>query len=635
MRPAFVSKEKNKVETALIERIVASALYVRDGTRHFIAWPAAPLSADQLAVGDVVAIARHANTAYATACLSRNLNNASTNTAQTLIYYNNADMALTLHDMAGHYHVGLLAPSQAPWALLNDGSRTLLGATALIGPATRLLADMKAASHSLVCSRADFPLNAVLRLEARDQIEFVRVLSEPFEEGITYTYTVARDLATTTARDWLIDDPVLSTGISGNSWIEITSDNSISSLHGPTIGSYVRTGSAWDAQSIRWRLGNLRGDYSYAETDVYGFAAGDPFHTWVATDDTYGFRIMHGDAAVFTVDPDGVGTFGFTDGGHIELNPTSLALDFYNGKTLAASFDAQGRSIYGFERLGNPLGPCIEWGPVKSTTDPDDESLTRFRFGVRSDAELFFYVVSGSEANPEDAIIRVGRDNDAHFFQMRDGILSWAGENTSLSEDGMFTALNANITGVVTATSGTIGGWTLTSTGLTAGAATLNSSGYAVFGTGNNIVKLSAVDANWRIAVGNATMGSAPFRVSKTGVVFASSIYIDAGDTHITPDGLYLNGSDSDSGKVRWLDTAGYTAASIGANGAGVSTLDMFFTVNGTLELSANGGLTVGRVTDPVGFFGSTGITRPAYIASPSAAQLRDVLVSLGLMAAS
>lgn len=541
---------------------------------------------------------------------------------------------LTPHDLAGSYHTGTLSPAQAPWAVLNDGSRTWLGATALIGPTARLMADMSTADTSLVCNVDTFPVNAVLRLDARDLTEFVRITAGPTGDG-PYTYTVTRDLAATTAQRWLTGDPLLSTGTAGNSWIEITSGEGVSTLHGPALGAYVRTGNAWDAQSIRWRLGNLRGDYTYAESDVYGFAAGDPFHTWVAADDVNGFRIMHGDAAVFNVDPDGVGTFGFADGGHIEINPANLALDFYNGKTLAASFDAQGRSIYGFERLGNPLGPCVEWGPVKSAIAPDDESLTRFGFWLRSPSERFFFVVSGSEDNPDDALLRIGRDNDAHFLQLRDKKLSWAGENTSLSEDGTFTALNANIAGVVTATSGTIGGWTLASTGLTGGAALLHSSGYAVFGTSNNVVKLSAVDTQWRIAVGNATMGSAPFRVSKTGVMFASSVYIDAGDTHLTPDGLYLNGSYSDSGKVRWLNTNGHAAASIGANGAGASDLEMFFTVNGTLELSADGGLTVGRPGDPVGFFGSAGIPRPAYIASPTAAQLRDVLVKLGLMAAS
>lgn len=77
-------------------------------------------------------------------------------------------------------------------------------------------------------------------------------------------------------------------------------------------------------------------------------------------------------------------------------------------------------------------------------------------------------------------------------------------------------------TGLITATGGTIGGWTLSTNDLTGGNATLHNTGYLNLGTANDIVKLSAVDATYRIWCGHATAGSAPFRVTKAGVLYAT-----------------------------------------------------------------------------------------------------------------
>ena len=72
--------------------------------------------------------------------------------------------------------------------------------------------------------------------------------------------------------------------------------------------------------------------------------------------------------------------------------------------------------------------------------------------------------------------------------------------------------------GVLKATSGTIGGWTLGATTLTGGAATLDSTGAISIGTTNNVFK---ADTNG-IWLGNAIFGNAPFRVTNTGVLYAT-----------------------------------------------------------------------------------------------------------------
>lgn len=77
------------------------------------------------------------------------------------------------------------------------------------------------------------------------------------------------------------------------------------------------------------------------------------------------------------------------------------------------------------------------------------------------------------------------------------------------------------ISGSISATTGTIGGWTVNSTTLSNNNAVLDSAGNLLLGTSNDVVILSATDATYRIWVGNATAGSASFRVTKAGVMTA------------------------------------------------------------------------------------------------------------------
>ena len=95
-----------------------------------------------------------------------------------------------------------------------------------------------------------------------------------------------------------------------------------------------------------------------------------------------------------------------------------------------------------------------------------------------------------------------------------------------VTESGAVVATSATITGTITATTGTIGGWTVGATTLTGGSATLDSTGVLTLGTGSDVVILSAPDATYRLWIGNATAGSAPFRVTKAGVLTATGATI-------------------------------------------------------------------------------------------------------------
>lgn len=83
---------------------------------------------------------------------------------------------------------------------------------------------------------------------------------------------------------------------------------------------------------------------------------------------------------------------------------------------------------------------------------------------------------------------------------------------------------DVTIRGTIYATAGSIGGWTISADNIAKNNATLHSDGYLSLGTGDDIVRLDAQDDDWRIWVGDATAGDAPFRVDKYGGVWATDI---------------------------------------------------------------------------------------------------------------
>ncbi len=85
----------------------------------------------------------------------------------------------------------------------------------------------------------------------------------------------------------------------------------------------------------------------------------------------------------------------------------------------------------------------------------------------------------------------------------------------------------ASFAGTVTAAAGNIAGWTIASNTLTAGDATLAATGNLTLGTSNNVVRVSADDATYRLWIGHATAGSAPFRVTKAGVMTAAGATVN------------------------------------------------------------------------------------------------------------
>ena len=80
--------------------------------------------------------------------------------------------------------------------------------------------------------------------------------------------------------------------------------------------------------------------------------------------------------------------------------------------------------------------------------------------------------------------------------------------------------------GTIEAEAGSIGGWAIGPDVLTGGNARLESDGRLALGTGDEIVILDATSAAWRLWAGDSDGDDAPFRVSRSGEVWAEAIHV-------------------------------------------------------------------------------------------------------------
>ena len=218
-------------------------------------------------------------------------------------------------------------------------------------------------------------------------------------------------------------------------------------------------------------------------------------------------------------------------------------------------------------------------------TDP----LTLYESNSEQPAAILSpYIYLGSQVEPEELEsgtlagnieVAGGYIQSSNFVQ---GSTGW-----KLDSDGTLYATGASITGAITATSGTIGGFTIAATTITATNLTLDSSGQRIsLGSGNDIIILDADDATYRIWVGHATAASAPFTVTKAGAVTASnftmtggsvgaSVSVNLGALNVAARGWSQTSvfSVTDADTVAWgagtFTSADGTAYSIGANNTG------------------------------------------------------------------
>lgn len=143
------------------------------------------------------------------------------------------------------------------------------------------------------------------------------------------------------------------------------------------------------------------------------------------------------------------------------------------------------------------------------------------------------------------------------------------------------------------------GGFILTGDTLQNNDLEMSSDGWLQVGDGNDIVRLDATDATYRIWVGNATPGSASFNVTKAGVMSATNATISgtltagSSEVQVGPDGIIIVDGTADINRIRWRSgsLSGDVIASIygdWAGGAGdASTLSMFAVKQSTMTVEA------------------------------------------------
>lgn len=224
-------------------------------------------------------------------------------------------------------------------------------------------------------------------------------------------------------------------------------------------------------------------------------------------------------------------------------------------------------------------GAQIRTGSIESTNWIDGTSGTKLDLdneliAIKDDS----FASAGIQIGWLSGVPKLYFGDGSNKFLKYDGSdLTWKATNSELDASGN-----------IVCTGGTIGGFTLAATTLTATNLILDSANQRItLGSGNDIIILDADDADYRVWVGNATAASATFRVSKAGVLTATGASISGAITGSTID---IGGADATSFHVdvdgnMWLGAASYNIAT---NPFAVSNAGVLRAASGTI-----GGLTL------------------------------------------
>ena len=414
--------------------------------------------------------------------------------------------------------------------LVAQNTLATIGGRILVGPTTTLIADITAISTDIDIVYNNVAIGDIVYMESSGKVEFMQITAGPDPITGGYRVAVTRNLDGSGANIWYAGDAMFNTGTTGDGFIDLYSVSGVQSASqaGPTIVGNVRSSSTYNAWAPRWAIGNLNGLYSYA-TDIYGVGLGDPSGSNVVIDATNGYRSRLGTTLRQTLDA--------TDG-----------MRFFksDGTTVAMQLDMAGNAFF-TGTITATAGAIGGW-TIGATT------LTGGNATLASSGNATF----GTSNN----VIRISADDVTYRL--------WVGNATAASAPFRVTQA-----GDVVATSGSVGGWTLGTTTLTGGNATLTNTGNATFGTSNDVIRISADDTTYRLWVGNATAASAPFSVTKAGALVAS-------DATITGNGGFITINSSGVGVPVTTSktlTNGYTFT----GGTNMTFLGFFTRTNGGL----------------------------------------------------
>ena len=188
------------------------------------------------------------------------------------------------------------------------------------------------------------------------------------------------------------------------------------------------------------------------------------------------------------------------------------------------------------------LGPENYWYVVGNTTA---SSAARLSIGGTSDKMVWngtSLSITGdltARAGTFSGNILMSTSNASIYNGTINSAGNLTGNGFALNSTGLKVANGSNsvtidaANGRIIANAGTIGGWSLTDTLLNQNNARLSSTGYIELGgaSTDNIIRIDANDTTYRMWIGRNSSATAPFKVTKEGILYASGAVISGSST--------------------------------------------------------------------------------------------------------
>ena len=445
----------------------------------------------------------------------------------------------------------------------------------LVSKADVLDSDMTAldASNVVITGETTFVNNEVIRIKDGTDDEWMLVT----DASGAPTYVVTRDLAGSYTADnnpvWTTGTAVVSMGVgTGTKTGFVLLDSS--SASSPYIDIYGRNSNTYSDYTIHGRFGWLQGivdaDVGLSSTDVWGLYTDNAYLKGVIVANTgyiggtSGWVIAAGkitSTGIGLATTTGDATYAFWAGndtpGSAEFRVSHAGALTATSATITGSITATSGTIGGWTINSTSITDAAGVVGLSSAVTGGDD--IRFWAGDATPGSAEFRVTEAGALTATSATITgaitatsgaiggwvvtsdaikdaAGVVGLSSAVTGGDDIRFWAGDATPgsaefrVTESGALTATSATITGAITATSGAIGGWVVTSDAIKDAAGVVGLSS-AVTG-GDDI----------RFWAGDATPGSAEFRVTEAGALTASSATITG---TVTADTGYIGGAGS------------------------------------------------------------------------------------------
>ena len=312
----------------------------------------------------------------------------------------------------------------------------------------------------------------------------------------TYTFTRSATDAGHAGNGIVVgaDALVIDYGVTGDGFWEVTTLDKT----GSPYAQVVTWATLPTTQTVRVRLGSLDGVAGIG--DEWGMFAGSTAdYKYLLASDTHfelhGISLSLYDGATKTV----------------FIDPTNLY--FALGATVPTGFLVNDGIWFGKDTAYKMRVGTVSGGALVKGWKWDGADLTIIGGITATTGAIGGWVINATSLT--DVAGTVGMSS---AVTGGDDIRFWAGDATPANAEFKVTKA-----GVLTASSGTVGGWTLAATTLTGTNVVLTNTGIITAGTGDDVAIISAADATYRLWIGDATAADATFSVTKAGALKATS----------------------------------------------------------------------------------------------------------------